>query len=226
MTKDLDDYVRQVCVEAKLASKRISTADHKAKDHALLAIAAKIRKSKNEILAANEKDLKAGANLEDALLDRLTLNPNRIESMASGVEEVAGMPDPVGEISNLSFRPSGIQVGRMRVPIGGVAVIYESRPNVTADVSAVCIKSGNAVILKGGSEAIHSNTSILKVYLNGEDVGGTTVGASSTPNDNSYPLTIGSRWFSSSYGLFKGQIDDVRIWDSALTQEQIQEDMN
>jgi glutamate-5-semialdehyde dehydrogenase len=162
MTKDLDDYVKQVCVEAKLASKRISTADHKAKDHALLAIAAKIRKSKNEILAANEKDLKAGANLEGALLDRLTLNPNRIESMASGVEEVAGMPDPVGEISNLSFRPSGIQVGRMRVPIGVVAVIYESRPNVTADVSALCIKSGNAVILKGGSEAIHSNTSILK----------------------------------------------------------------
>ena len=88
MTKDLDDYVRQVCVEAKLASKGISTADHKAKDHALLAIAAKIRKSKNEILAANEKDLKAGANLEDALLDRLTLNPNRIESMASGCEVV------------------------------------------------------------------------------------------------------------------------------------------
>ena len=82
--------------------------------------------------------------------------------MASGLEEVAGMPDPVGEISNLSFRPSGIQVGRMRVPIGVVAVIYESRPNVTADVSALCIKSGNAVILKGGSEAIHSNTSILK----------------------------------------------------------------
>lgn len=162
MTKELNDYVRGVCVEAKLASKSISTAEHNAKDHALLAIADKIRKSKKEILAANEKDLIAGSKLDDALLDRLTLNPSRIESMALGLEEVAGMPDPIGEITNLSFRPSGIQVGRMRVPIGVVAVIYESRPNVTADVSALCIKAGNAVILKGGSEAMYSNASILK----------------------------------------------------------------
>ena len=162
MTKKLDDYVEKVCVEAKLASKSISTADYNAKDLALLAIADKIRKSKKEILAANEKDLKAGVNLDDALLDRLTLNPSRIESMALGLEEVASMSDPIGEITNLTYRPSGIQVGRMRVPIGVVAVIYESRPNVTADVSALCIKAGNAVILKGGSEATHSNASILK----------------------------------------------------------------
>ncbi len=162
MTKKLDDYVEKVCVEAKLASKSISTADYNAKNLALLAIADKIRKSKKEILAANEKDLKAGVNLEDALLDRLTLSPSRIESMALGLEEVASMSDPIGEITNLTYRPSGIQVGRMRVPIGVVAVIYESRPNVTADVSALCIKAGNAVILKGGSEAMHSNASILR----------------------------------------------------------------
>lgn len=162
MTKKLDDYVEKVCVEAKLASKSISTADYNAKDFALLAIADKIRKSKKEILAANEKDLKAGVNLEDALLDRLTLNSSRIESMALGLEEVASMSDPIGEITNLTYRPSGIQVGRMRVPIGVVAVIYESRPNVTAEVSALCIKAGNAVILKGGSEATHSNASILR----------------------------------------------------------------
>ena len=162
MTKKLDDYVEKVCVEAKLASKSISTADYNAKDLALLVIADKIRKSKKEILAANQKDLKAGVNLDDALLDRLTLNSSRIESMALGLEEVASMSDPIGEITNLTYRPSGIQVGRMRVPIGVVAVIYESRPNVTADVSALCIKAGNAVILKGGSEATHSNASILR----------------------------------------------------------------
>ena len=162
MTKKLDGYVEKLCVEAKLASKSISAADYSAKNLALLAIADKIRKSKKEILVANEKDLKAGVNLDDALLDRLTLNPSRIESMALGLEEVASISDPIGEITNLTYRPSGIQVGRMRVPIGVVAVIYESRPNVTADVSALCIKAGNAVILKGGSEATHSNASILR----------------------------------------------------------------
>ena len=167
MTKKLDGYVEKLCVEAKLASKSISTADYNAKNLALLAIADKIRKSKKEILAANEKDLKAGVNLEDALLDRLTLDPSRIESMALGLEEVASMSDPIGEITNLTYRPSGIQVGRMRVPIGVGAVIYESRPNVTADVSALCIKAGNAVILKGGSEATHSNASILKCVHHG-----------------------------------------------------------
>ena len=163
----LADYVGKICSEARLASKVISMASSHAKNKALYAIANEIRKSEKEILIANKKDLGSAKSLEASLLDRLALNKERIESMASGVEEVAGLTDHIGEITDLSYRPSGIQVGKMRVPIGVVAVVYESRPNVTADVSALCLKAGNAVILRGGSEALESNAAILNCVHRG-----------------------------------------------------------
>jgi len=148
--------------QARHAAKAMRMADTHAKDEALRHAAAVLRREMAEIIAANKLDMVAAENngLDAPSKDRLLLNGDRVEAMAEGLEQIAALPDPVGEMSNLRFRPSGIQVGHMRVPLGVIGIIYESRPNVTADAAGLCLKSGNAVILRGGSEAIHSNRAI------------------------------------------------------------------
>jgi len=152
--------------KAKKASRSLRTVDTETKNAVLHNIASNIRKNQKAILDANKKDLvQAKSNdLDDALLDRLMLNPERINDIVEGLEQVASLPDPIGEITDLEYRPSGIQVGKMRVPIGVIGMIYESRPNVTIDAAVLCFKSGNAVILRGGSEAINSNRALHEVY--------------------------------------------------------------
>jgi glutamate-5-semialdehyde dehydrogenase len=159
---NVTEYMRSLGQEAKAAARAMARADTNAKNSALLAIAAELEASSETLIAANEIDLKAGRErgLDAALLDRLALNAERIQSMADGLRQIAALPDPVGEISHMNYRPSGIQVGKMRVPLGVIGIIYESRPNVTADAAALCLKSGNATILRGGSEAANSNQAI------------------------------------------------------------------
>jgi glutamate-5-semialdehyde dehydrogenase len=156
------EYVKNLAIAAKRASKEIAAADTRTKNTALRNIAQEIRRQENEILIANEHDVRLAKekNLEPALIDRLTLTSSTVHAMADGLDQLAELPDPIGEVSALSERPSGIKVGRMRVPVGVIGIIYESRPNVTADAAGLCLKSGNAVILRGGSEAIHSNKAI------------------------------------------------------------------
>ena len=156
---EIEQYIRDVGQQARQASRAIARADTQTKNLALNQIATGIRRNSTAILEANHGDIEAAraAGLEPALLDRLTLSEKSIAQMADGVEQVAALPDPIGEISDLKFRPSGIQVGKMRVPLGVIGIIYEARPNVTADAAALCLKSGNAAILRGGSEAIRSN---------------------------------------------------------------------
>jgi glutamate-5-semialdehyde dehydrogenase len=148
--------------QARDAAKQMRTVATRAKNRALELASTVLRRETGEIVAANALDMKAAAaaGLDAAMQDRLRLDADRIEAMAEGLEQVAGLPDPVGAIDKLVYRPSGIQVGHMRVPLGVIGMIYESRPNVTADAAALCLKSGNAVILRGGSEAIHSNRAI------------------------------------------------------------------
>ncbi len=148
--------------KARAASRELAKVDTGAKNRALETIASIILDSQNELAEKNRIDMEAAeANkIEAAMLDRLLLTPERIEAMAEGLRQVATLSDPIGEISNMAQRPSGIEVGQMRVPLGVVGIIYESRPNVTADAAALCIKSGNATILRGGSEALHSNQAI------------------------------------------------------------------
>jgi glutamate-5-semialdehyde dehydrogenase len=159
---ELKDYMQQVGRNARTASQATARATTAAKNAALLAMAQAVRKRRSELLAANAADLAAARaeGLDAAMLDRLGLSEKGIEAMAQGLEQVAALPDPVGEISDLKRRPSGIQVGKMRVPIGVVGIIYEARPNVTADAAALCLKSGNAAILRGGKEALRSNQAI------------------------------------------------------------------
>jgi glutamate-5-semialdehyde dehydrogenase len=155
-------YMRDKGQRARRAARDLARAETGTKNAALFALAELIRAESTAILAANAQDMLDGraAKLEPALLDRLELNEDRIASMADGVRQVAQLPDPVGEITALATRPSGIQVGRMRVPMGVIGIIYESRPNVTADAAALCLKAGNAAILRGGSEALRSNLAI------------------------------------------------------------------
>ena len=159
---DVRNYINQLGRQARAASRILSQATTRTKNDALLSIADSIMKNKTALIAINSKDLDAGEKhgLDAALLDRLELNAERIDAMAEGLTEIAALPDPIGEISKLTYRPSGIQVGQMRVPLGVIGIIYESRPNVTADAAGLCLKSGNAAILRGGSEAIHSNQAI------------------------------------------------------------------
>ena len=159
---NLNDYMTQLGQRARAASRQLARTNAAARVGALAAIAAQLQTQSSELLEANARDIAAGeANqLAPALLDRLRLNPARIESMVAGLTEIAALPDPIGEITDMRYRPSGIQVGRMRVPLGVVGIIYESRPNVTADAAGLCLKSGNATILRGGSEAIYSNQAI------------------------------------------------------------------
>jgi len=159
---DLAAYMRDVGERARAAARIVARAPTKAKDAALEAAAAAIERDAAELLAANAGDV-AGARAagdDEAFVDRLALNPERLAAMADGLRQVAALPDPVGEITDLKYRPTGIQVGRMRVPLGVVGIVYESRPNVTADAAALCLKSGNAAILRGGSEAMRSNQAI------------------------------------------------------------------
>ena len=159
---DVKEYVKTLGVKARAASLAVNKADAGKKNAALLAMAEELEASQAVLLDANKKDMDQGkANgLDAALLDRLELNPERIQSMADGLRQIAALPDPVGEITDLNYRPSGIQVGNMRVPLGVIGIIYESRPNVTADAAGLCLKSGNATILRGGSEAFQSNQAI------------------------------------------------------------------
>ncbi len=162
MERDVKGHILAIGQRARAAARVLAPAPTSKKDAALIAIAAAIRDQASALRRANDKDLNAGrdSGLEAAALDRLELTPERIESMAEGLEVIASLPDPVGVITDLTYRPSGIQVGRMRVPLGVIGIIYESRPNVTADAAGLCLKSGNATILRGGSEAIHSNRAI------------------------------------------------------------------
>ncbi|WP_024694469.1 glutamate-5-semialdehyde dehydrogenase [Pseudomonas syringae] len=162
MTESVLDYMTRLGRAAREASRVIGRASTAQKNRALLATAAALDEARAELSAANALDLANGqANgLEPAMLERLALTPARIDSMIVGLRQVASLPDPVGAIRDMSYRPSGIQVGKMRVPLGVVGIIYESRPNVTIDAASLCLKSGNATILRGGSEAIHSNRAI------------------------------------------------------------------
>jgi glutamate-5-semialdehyde dehydrogenase len=159
---DVPSYMRELGRCARQASRLVGRAETGDKNAALHAIADAIVADRAHLAAENRKDLQAGKQrgLDAALLDRLELTDARIEAMAEGLRQIAALADPVGAISDLNYRPSGIQVGRMRVPLGVIGIIYESRPNVTADAAGLCLKSGNACILRGGSEALHSNQAL------------------------------------------------------------------
>lgn len=174
MIENLSLYMQTLGIEARAASRLMSRAETAAKNQALITIADRFESWAGRITEANALDLDAGrqAGLDAAALDRLTLTPQRIANMATGLREVAALADPVGVMSDLTYRPSGIQVGRMRVPLGVIGIIYESRPNVTADAAALCLKSGNACILRGGSESIHSNRMLAGCIREGLDASG------------------------------------------------------
>lgn len=166
---DIKSYMTRIGQQARKAASEMARADTDTKNRALRYIAEAIRRDVAQLRAANQKDLDiAGENgLEPALLDRLTLSDKAIETMAAGLEQIASLSDPIGEITNLRLRPSGIQVGQMRVPLGVIGIIYEARPNVTVDAAGLCIKSGNATILRGGSEAIHCNQVLASLVREG-----------------------------------------------------------
>ncbi len=171
---DVKEYMQGLGRAARAAARLVARADTAAKNRALQAIAAEIRRQAPELIAENRRDVeRAKAEGRDgAFVDRLTLSTKSVEQMAAGVEQVAALPDPVGEITSLETRPTGIEVGRMRVPLGVIGIIYESRPNVTVDAAALCLKAGNACILRGGSEAIHSNRAIAACIRTGLEAAG------------------------------------------------------
>ena len=160
--ENMKDYMQSLGQQARAASRAMALADSNAKNRALENIATAVLLDSARLLAANAKDVTAAQadGLDAASIDRLTLTEKTLKGMAEGLRQIAALPDPIGEISDLKFRPSGIQVGKMRVPLGVIGIIYESRPNVTADAAGLCLKSGNAAILRGGSEALHSNQAI------------------------------------------------------------------
>jgi len=162
---DVKQYVSDKAKKAKAASRRLANLSTEIKNNALFKMAAGLEQGAQNLIEENKKDLIAAERkgLSKAMIDRLTLNQDRIRAMAEGLREVAALPDPVGEVTRMWRRPNGMQVGRMRVPIGLIGIIYESRPNVTADSAALCMKSGNGVLLRGGSEAVHSNMAIVEV---------------------------------------------------------------
>ncbi len=175
----IPEYVNELVTRAKGAAGRLATLSTTVKNRALLAMAEALEAQTDALLAANELDLEAfGAEPEKkAMADRLRLTAKRIVEMASGLREVAALPDPLGDMPKMWTRPNGMQVGRVRVPIGVIGIIYESRPNVTADSAALCLKSGNACVLRGGSEAIHSNTAIATVLSEAAEKAGIPAGA-------------------------------------------------
>jgi len=162
---DIKQYVSEKANKAKAASRALANISTEIKNTALIKMAAELEKASATLIIENKKDLVAAEQkgLSRAMIERLTLNPERIKAMADGLREVAALPDPVGEVLGIRRRPNGMEVGKMRVPIGLIGIIYESRPNVTADTAGLCLKSGNGVILRGGSEAVHSNTAIVEI---------------------------------------------------------------
>jgi glutamate-5-semialdehyde dehydrogenase len=166
---DVQTYMHGVGRQARAAARAIARADTATKDHALTEIARAIERDARRLIEANARDLEAARKekLDSAMIDRLTLSPKVVAAMADGLRQIAALPDPVGEVIGVRERPSGIRVGQMRVPIGVVGIIYESRPNVTADAAGLCIKSGNAAILRGGSEALRSNQAIAACVHDG-----------------------------------------------------------
>jgi len=171
---DVKNYMQTVGKQAREASRAIARADTNQKNRALLAMAAAIRRDAARLLEANARDMEQAraSGLDAALLDRLQINDKAVAGMAEGLEQIAALADPVGEITDLKYRPSGIQVGKMRVPLGVIGIIYEARPNVTADAAGLCLKSGNAAILRGGSEALHSNQAVAACVREGLEVAG------------------------------------------------------
>ncbi len=166
---DIKTYMQHLGQQARAASRAMARADTTTKNVALLTIASAIRREQAALLAANQQDLQAARTngLDEAMLDRLALSEKSIATMAEGLEQIAGLADPIGEISDMKYRPSGIQIGKMRVPLGVIGIIYEARPNVTVDAAGLCIKSGNAAILRGGSEAIHCNQALAAIVQEG-----------------------------------------------------------
>ena len=171
---DIEQYMAQLGRQARAAAEILAQTDPEAKNEALLKIAEAINQQRELIKAENQKDMRDGElnGLDAALLDRLLLSDARIDAMIEGLRQIVSLPDPVGEISELEYRPSGIQVGKMRVPLGVIGIIYESRPNVTIDAAALCLKSGNASILRGGKEAINSNQAIYQCIKQGLKLAG------------------------------------------------------
>ena len=168
-TTDVTAYMQNVGKEARAASRALAAANTGDKNAALMAIHDVLKNAKQDILAANTVDMDNGAknDLDAALLDRLELNDARFDGMLQGLKDVAALPDPIGEVTDMTYRPSGIHLGKMRVPLGVVGMIYESRPNVTLEAASLALKSGNAIILRGGSEAFESNQAIAKCILEG-----------------------------------------------------------
>lgn len=179
LSDDIEPLMRRLGEAAHHAATQLRRLDGGAKNRALLAVAQRIDAARGEILSANRQDVQQGEakGLSPALLDRLALDDARIDSMIEGLRQVAGLADPVGSISDLHYRPSGIQVGQMRVPLGVVGIIYESRPNVTVEAASLCLKSGNACILRGGSEASASNAALALCFSAGLDDAGVPVSA-------------------------------------------------
>jgi glutamate-5-semialdehyde dehydrogenase len=171
---DIKNYMQQVGIEARTASRAMAAADTNTKNKALVLIAEAITREKTALLAANQQDCDAAKlnGIDAAMLDRLTLSEKSIMSMVEGLHQIASLPDPIGEMSDFKYRPSGIQIGKMRVPLGVIGIIYEARPNVTVDAAGLCIKSGNACILRGGSEAIHCNQALAKLVHEGLEKAG------------------------------------------------------
>lgn len=166
---EIKSYMQQLGVEARAASRLMAKANGNTKNLALTTIAQAIRREKSALLAANQADVEAAraAGMDEAMLDRLILSDQAIALMAEGLEQIVALADPIGEITDLKYRPSGIQVGKMRVPLGVIGIIYEARPNVTVDAAGLCIKSGNAAILRGGSEAIRCNRALAALVHEG-----------------------------------------------------------
>ncbi len=164
---DFKSYIEEKGKKAKEGARRLASTSTRVKDSALLAMADALERESPALIEENQKDLETAKekSLSSSLIDRLTLNENRIKEMAKGLRDIVALPDPVGEITRMRQRPNGMQVGRKRVPIGVIGIIYESRPNVTADSAALCIKSGNGVFLRGGSEAINSNKAIAEILI-------------------------------------------------------------
>ncbi len=171
---DIKTYMQMVGREARTASHTMAKIDSSSKNKALTEIAASIKKNEKNLLAANKDDLEAAKaqGLDSALIDRLTLTSKGVTNMVEGLLQIASLADPVGEISDLNYRPSGIQVGKMRVPLGVIGIIYEARPNVTADAAGLCIKAGNSAILRGGSEAYNCNQAIAACVKEGLRISG------------------------------------------------------
>ena len=169
MQESIEQYMHTVGQQARQASRVLSSASTQIKNHALSAIYTALENSELAILAANKNDMAKAHNnnLDSALLDRLELTPTRFKGMLHGLKDVIGLTDPIGEITDLAYRPSGIQLGKMRVPLGVVGMIYESRPNVTLEAASLALKSGNAIILRGGSEALESNQAIAAAIQHG-----------------------------------------------------------